>query len=52
LPFADSYFVCPSCRRGGFVTCTNQAITGVARDGATFNALRNGLLLTFFRSLT
>ena len=26
-------FVCPSCRRGDFVTCTNEAITGVTRDG-------------------
>jgi D-arabinose 1-dehydrogenase-like Zn-dependent alcohol dehydrogenase len=26
-------FVCPSCRRGDFVTCANQAITGLNRDG-------------------
>jgi D-arabinose 1-dehydrogenase-like Zn-dependent alcohol dehydrogenase len=26
-------FVCPSCRRGDFVTCVNQAITGITRDG-------------------
>src|SRR5215510_8904156 len=26
-------FVCPSCRRGDFVTCANQVITGVTRDG-------------------
>jgi D-arabinose 1-dehydrogenase-like Zn-dependent alcohol dehydrogenase len=26
-------FVCPSCRRGDFVTCANAAITGVTRDG-------------------
>jgi D-arabinose 1-dehydrogenase-like Zn-dependent alcohol dehydrogenase len=26
-------FTCPSCRRGDFVTCANQAITGVTRDG-------------------
>jgi D-arabinose 1-dehydrogenase-like Zn-dependent alcohol dehydrogenase len=26
-------FVCPSCRRGDFVTCVNEAITGVTRDG-------------------
>ncbi len=26
-------FVCPSCRRGDFVTCANEAITGVTRDG-------------------
>ncbi len=26
-------FVCGSCRRGDFVTCANQAITGVTRDG-------------------
>ena len=26
-------FVCDSCRRGDFVTCQNQAITGVTRDG-------------------
>lgn len=26
-------FVCPSCRRGDFVTCQNEAITGVTRDG-------------------
>lgn len=26
-------FVCPSCRRGDFVTCANQAVTGVTRDG-------------------
>lgn len=25
--------VCLSCRRGDFVTCSNQAITGVTRDG-------------------
>jgi D-arabinose 1-dehydrogenase-like Zn-dependent alcohol dehydrogenase len=25
--------VCPSCRRGDFVTCENEAITGVTRDG-------------------
>ena len=26
-------FVCPSCRRGDFVTCANEAITGFTRDG-------------------
>jgi D-arabinose 1-dehydrogenase-like Zn-dependent alcohol dehydrogenase len=26
-------FVCPSCRRGDFVTCANEAVTGVTRDG-------------------
>ena len=26
-------FTCPSCRRGDFVTCANQQITGVTRDG-------------------
>jgi len=26
-------FVCPSCRRGDFVTCANEEITGVTRDG-------------------
>lgn len=26
-------FVCESCRRGDFVTCANEAITGVTRDG-------------------
>lgn len=26
-------FVCRSCRRGDFVTCSNQALTGVTRDG-------------------
>jgi len=26
-------FTCPSCRRGDFVTCANEAITGVTRDG-------------------
>jgi D-arabinose 1-dehydrogenase-like Zn-dependent alcohol dehydrogenase len=26
-------FVCESCRRGDFVTCQRQAITGVTRDG-------------------
>jgi D-arabinose 1-dehydrogenase-like Zn-dependent alcohol dehydrogenase len=26
-------FVCESCRRGDFVTCKNQAITGITRDG-------------------
>lgn len=26
-------FVCPRCRRGDFVTCDNEAITGVTRDG-------------------
>ena len=26
-------FVCPSCRRGDFVTCANEAITGITRDG-------------------
>ncbi len=26
-------FVCPSCRRGDFVTCANGAITGITRDG-------------------
>ncbi|HEY2119249.1 MAG TPA: alcohol dehydrogenase [Candidatus Acidoferrum sp.] len=26
-------FVCASCRRGDFVTCQNEAITGVTRDG-------------------
>jgi D-arabinose 1-dehydrogenase-like Zn-dependent alcohol dehydrogenase len=26
-------FVCASCRRGDFVTCANQAITGVTQDG-------------------
>ncbi len=26
-------FTCPSCRRGDFVTCANQAVTGVTRDG-------------------
>jgi D-arabinose 1-dehydrogenase-like Zn-dependent alcohol dehydrogenase len=26
-------FVCTSCRRGDFMTCVNEAITGVTRDG-------------------
>jgi len=26
-------FVCPSCRRGDFVTCANEQVTGVTRDG-------------------
>jgi D-arabinose 1-dehydrogenase-like Zn-dependent alcohol dehydrogenase len=26
-------FVCASCRRGDFVTCANEAITGLTRDG-------------------
>lgn len=26
-------FVCDSCRRGDFVTCQNEAITGLTRDG-------------------
>lgn len=26
-------FVCDSCRRGDFVTCQNQTITGLTRDG-------------------
>ncbi|HEX8872972.1 MAG TPA: alcohol dehydrogenase [Candidatus Acidoferrum sp.] len=26
-------FVCESCRRGEFVTCQNEAITGITRDG-------------------
>ena len=26
-------FVCTSCRRGDFVTCANEAITGITRDG-------------------
>ncbi len=26
-------FVCPSCRRGDFVTCVNEEISGVTRDG-------------------
>ena len=26
-------FVCDSCRRGDFVTCQNEAITGINRDG-------------------
>jgi D-arabinose 1-dehydrogenase-like Zn-dependent alcohol dehydrogenase len=26
-------FTCESCRRGDFMTCANQAITGVTRDG-------------------
>lgn len=26
-------FICPSCRRGDFVTCANEAITGITRDG-------------------
>lgn len=26
-------FVCDSCRRGDFVTCKNEAITGITRDG-------------------
>jgi D-arabinose 1-dehydrogenase-like Zn-dependent alcohol dehydrogenase len=26
-------FVCDSCRRGDFVTCRNEAITGFTRDG-------------------
>ena len=26
-------FVCESCRRGDFMTCQNQAITGLTRDG-------------------
>jgi D-arabinose 1-dehydrogenase-like Zn-dependent alcohol dehydrogenase len=26
-------FVCEQCRRGNFVTCANQQITGVTRDG-------------------
>lgn len=26
-------FVCDSCRRGDFMTCQNEAITGVTRDG-------------------
>ena len=26
-------FVCDSCRRGDFMTCQNEAITGITRDG-------------------
>jgi len=26
-------FTCPNCRRGDFVTCVNETITGVTRDG-------------------
>ena len=26
-------FTCPSCRRGDFITCANEAISGVTRDG-------------------
>jgi D-arabinose 1-dehydrogenase-like Zn-dependent alcohol dehydrogenase len=26
-------FVCDSCRRGDFITCQNEAITGLTRDG-------------------
>ena len=26
-------FTCPSCRRGDFVTCANEPITGFTRDG-------------------
>jgi D-arabinose 1-dehydrogenase-like Zn-dependent alcohol dehydrogenase len=26
-------FTCPNCRRGDFITCVNQAITGLTRDG-------------------
>ena len=26
-------FVCESCRRGDFITCANEAITGLTRDG-------------------
>ncbi len=26
-------FVCDSCRRGDFITCKNEAITGISRDG-------------------
>jgi D-arabinose 1-dehydrogenase-like Zn-dependent alcohol dehydrogenase len=26
-------FVCDQCRRGDFITCVNEAITGVTRDG-------------------
>ncbi len=26
-------FTCPNCRRGDFVTCVNEPITGVTRDG-------------------
>jgi len=26
-------FICDSCRRGDFVTCKNEAITGITRDG-------------------
>ncbi len=26
-------FVCESCRRGDFITCKNEAITGLTRDG-------------------
>ena len=26
-------FVCDSCRRGDFITCKNEAITGITRDG-------------------
>jgi alcohol dehydrogenase, propanol-preferring len=26
-------FVCDSCRRGDFVTCQNESITGILRDG-------------------
>jgi D-arabinose 1-dehydrogenase-like Zn-dependent alcohol dehydrogenase len=26
-------FVCPSCRRGDFVTCQKEEVTGVTRDG-------------------
>jgi D-arabinose 1-dehydrogenase-like Zn-dependent alcohol dehydrogenase len=39
-------FVCPSCRRGDFVTCESEAITGVTRDGgyAKFMLARNEAL--------
>jgi D-arabinose 1-dehydrogenase-like Zn-dependent alcohol dehydrogenase len=26
-------FVCASCRRGDFITCANEAVTGITRDG-------------------
>jgi D-arabinose 1-dehydrogenase-like Zn-dependent alcohol dehydrogenase len=26
--------LCDSCRRGDFVTCQNEAITGITRDGS------------------
>ena len=30
-------FVCESCRRGEFITCKNEQITGVTRDGGISN---------------